>query len=390
MKKIILALLISISSLFAVSQFESSQTCKVCHPVIYDEHYSSAHRKSSIYTDPIHKAMWDKHPLNKKEQYKCAKCHTPNDKQLIDSLAAKKSANPQQNKAQTEEGVSCVSCHNITDVKKHSKTNENIITKDKKTLYSARVGEKGNKHKTHEIKSSWFGMVTERTGSPFHDIDFSNENYYNGGVCIGCHSHKQNKHKFDVCDMELDTAENTEKENCITCHMPEVQGSFSTNAKDSKSHRYHGFAGAMHKPSMLAKYVTFEIVKSANGFDIVITNKANHDLLLHPLREGELRVVIARDGKDITLPVVKFSKVIGKDGKRSLPFIANSIVRDDQIKAHESRKLHFNNTLQSGDAVDIRLGHYIVNAEAAKMLGLEGNKEVTKFTLFKQENVNIK
>ena len=390
MKKIALALLVAVSSLFAVSQFESSQTCKVCHPVIYDEHYSSAHRKSSIYTDPAHKAIWDKHPLNKKEQYKCAKCHTPNDQALMDSLAAGKKATPQQNKAQMEEGVSCVSCHNITDVTKHSKTNTNVITNDKKKLYSARTGEKGNKNKTHEVKTSWFGMFKESSGSPFHDIDFSNENYYNGNVCIGCHSHKQNSHKFEVCDMELDKAQNTEKENCITCHMPEVQGSFSTNAKDSKSHRYHGFAGAMHKPSMLAKYVTFEIQKGSNGFDVIITNKANHDLLLHPLREGELRVVIARDGKDITLPVVKFSKVIGKNGKRSLPFVANEVVKDDQIQAHESRKIHFNTPLQSNDAVDIRLGHYIVNAESAKALGLEGNKELTKFTLFKQENVIIK
>jgi len=390
MKKTILAVLVSITSLLAVSQFESSQTCKVCHPVIYDEHYSSAHRKSSIYSDPIHKAMWDKHPLKKKEQYKCAKCHTPNDKKVMDALASGKSALPQANKAQTEEGVSCVSCHNITDVKKHSKSNTNVITDNKKKLYSARSSEKASKNKTHEVKSSWFGMVTKSSGSPFHNIDFSNENYYNGGVCIGCHSHKENSHQFDVCNMDLDKANNTEKENCITCHMPDVQGSFSTNANDSKTHKYHGFTGSMHKPKMLAKYVLFELTKGSNGFDLTITNKANHDLLLHPLREGELRVVITRDKKEIKLSPVKFSRVIGKNGKPAMPFVANAVVQDTQIKAHEARKLHFDTNLKSGDSVDIRLGHYIVNAKAAKKLGLSENKELTKFTLFKQENVDIK
>jgi hypothetical protein len=386
-KKIVLSC-VGVVSLFAVSQFESSQTCKVCHPVIYQEHFSSAHRQASIYSDAVHKAIWDKHPAKKKEKYKCAKCHTPNDKEIISALKSGASALPKDNKAQ-KEGVSCASCHNIKDVEVHAKANKNIITTSKKKLFSAREGEKTNSNKSYTVKTSMFGMVTEKSGSPFHDIDFTNEIYYNGKVCTGCHSHKQNSHQFDVCNMDLKNNTNDEKENCITCHMPEVQGSFSTS-KSSKTHRYHGFVGSMHKPHLLAKYVEFKLSKTDNGFDITVVNKANHDLLLHPLRVGELRVSIMRDKNEIKLNPVKFIRAIGKDSKPSMPWVATEIVKNTQIKAKESRVVHFDTQLKSGDSLEIRLGHYIVNPKAAKKLGLTEHKNLSKFTLFKKENISIK
>ena len=385
-KKIVLATL-TIVNLFGVSQFESSQTCKVCHPVIYEEHFSSQHSKASIYKDPVHKAIWDKHPAKAKEKYKCAKCHTPNDKKIITALKDGGSALPEKNKAQLE-GVSCTSCHNIKNVEHHAKANKNIITPSKKKLFAARASERDNADKSYKTKSSWFGMVNEKSGSPFHDIDFTNDNFYNGNVCTGCHSHKQNNHQFDICNMDLDKNKNSEKENCITCHMPKVQGSFST-LMNSATHRYHGFTGSIHKPDMLSKYVDLKLKKTANGFDIIITNNANHDLLLHPLRVGELQVNIKRDSKTINLTPVKFTRVIGKDDKPSMPWVADMVVKDNQIKAKEARVVHFKEKLISGDSVEIKLGHHIVNPKAAKKLGLDTHKNLTKFTLFKQENVTI-
>ena len=385
-----LALIISVIfiNLFGVSQFESSQTCKVCHPVIYEEHFSSQHSKASIFKDPIHKAIWDKHPAKAKEKYKCAQCHTPNDKKIITALKNGTSALPEKNKAQLE-GVSCASCHNIKNVEIHAKANKNIITSSQKKLFAARASERNNADKSYKTKSSWFGMVNEKSGSPFHDIDFTNENFYNGNVCTGCHSHKQNNHQFDICNMDLAKNKNSEKENCITCHMPKVQGSFST-LKSSPTHRYHGFTGSIHKPQMLTKYVDLKLKKTTNGFDVVITNKANHDLLLHPLRVGELQVTIKRDDKNIDLSPVKFIRVIGKNSKPSMPWVATKVLKDNQIKAKETRVVHFNKKLLSGDSVEIKLGHHIVNPKAAKKLGLDGDKKLTKFTLFKKEIITIK
>ena len=385
MKKLTLLLLGSVS-VFALSQFQSSKVCKKCHPLIYKEHFSSQHRRASIFNDAIHKAVWDKHPLKQKQKYACAKCHTPNDEKLITALKNKTSAIPIENRAQ-EEGVSCVSCHNIKAIKEGSKSNTNIITRDKKILYSARESEKSTHDKKYVTQKSMFGFVSGKSGSPFHEIDFSNELYYNGNVCMGCHSHKQNAHKLKVCVTDMKGHKNSEKENCISCHMPMVKGSFST-ISESKTHRYHGFTGSIHKPKMLVKYVNLSFEKTDNGFNITIKNNSNHPLLLHPLRVGELKVSLKRASKIIELKSVKFLRVIGKNKKPAPPWIATEVLKNTQIQAKESRVIHFETILEKGDELDVRLGQYRVNPKAVKKLGL--NKKFAKFSVFKEETFYVK
>jgi len=389
MRPIALLLTLTFSSLFGLDQFESSKACQKCHPVIYKEHASSMHSNASIFNDPIHKAVWDRHPLKKKKKYACAKCHTPNDKELINRLKSLQKATPQQNRAQLKEGVSCVSCHNIQSIEKHEKSNKNIITKDKKTLFSARLSEKDIEDKKFEMKQSFFGLVTKKSGSPYHHIDFTNRLYYNGGVCLGCHSHKENAQHFKVCEMDVKEDSMSNEENCISCHMPKVAGSFTT-LTESKTHRYHGFTGSIHKPKMLAKYVKIDFNREKDGFTITLFNKANHALLLHPLRVGELRVVIIHNGKKVSLEPKKFMRVIGKENHPSAPWLANEVVKDTQIQAKEKRVVHYNKELQSGDRVIVTLGHYIITQEAAKKLGLEENRELTKFKVLKEESFSVK
>lgn len=389
MKFTLFLLLLIFENSYALSEFESSKVCQKCHPIIYKEHSESSHANASIYNDAIHKAVWDKHPAKKKEKYKCAVCHTPNDAPLMEALSKGEKALPHKDRAQLQEGVSCVSCHNIQNVVKHTKRDKNILTKDTKKLFSARESEKSIKNKKYKINSSFFGLVKQESGSAFHNIDFTNEIYYNGNVCLGCHDHKQNSQGFDVCNMKQDKSPNSEKKNCITCHMPEVAGSFTT-LKDSKTHRYHGFTGTIHKPKMLQKYVEIQFEKKNNGFDLIIKNNANHALLLHPLRVGELQVSIERAEKKIVLKPRKFMRVIGRDGKPSVPWLANEIVKNNQIQAGESRVLHFNQLLKKGDTLNVRLGHYIVTKKAAQKLGVPESKKLTGFKLFKEEHFYVK
>jgi len=386
--KVILTSLLLISSLSALDQFTSSQVCQKCHPLIYKEYYQSQHRKASIFSDPIHKAVWDKHPLKKKGIYACAKCHTPNDKELITKLQKKEyPALPADTKAQRE-GVSCVSCHNIKSIQKHAKSNINIITKDKHTLYSARKSEKSNSDVTYKMQKSLFGFVTKESGSPYHNIDFTNELFYNGNVCIGCHSHKENAHKLQVCTSKISEHPNSEKENCITCHMPEVPGSFTT-LKNSKTHRYHGFSGTIHKPNMLIKYLSIKLQKDANGFDIILQNSANHPLLLHPLRLGVLKISIQKGVETKELAPVTFVRIIGKNGHPAPPWVATEVLKDTQIQAKENRVIHFDKVLQSNDKVIAQFGYYIVNPKMAKKLNIQDSK-ATAFTLFKEEIFHVK
>ncbi|SHO81328.1 hypothetical protein MNB_SV-15-894 [hydrothermal vent metagenome] len=387
MIKSVVVLCMSVITLFAISN--SSQACKSCHATIYKEFQNSPHLKASIYNDAIHKAIWDKHPYKAKGKYKCAKCHTPSDLKLMDKLKKGEEALPQKNSIQTNEPISCKYCHQIKDVAIHQKVNENIMSDKPKTLYSARVNQKDNSDVEYKEKSSWFGLIKETTGSPYHNIDFTNKNFYSGKTCTGCHSHKQNSHKLAVCDMEIGK-HNITKETCISCHMPQVQGSF-VKSKDAKTHAYHGFIGVANKPQMLSKFVEFGFEKSSNGFKIIIKNSANHSLLLHPLRLGELQVSVIRDNKEEKLKNVHFIRVLADaNGTATMPWLATQVLKDNHIKAGESRKIEFKYALKSGDAIEVKLGHYTVNPKVAPKLGLENRKDLTTFKIFKEQRFEVK
>jgi ribosomal protein L37AE/L43A len=357
-------LLLSLLALFAIELSATDlNTCKGCHPIISNEFSNSIHKKSTIYEDKVHKAVWDKHPAKAKGQYKCAKCHTPKTKDM-------------------HTGITCVSCHTIIDVKEHSAVNENIYETKDKTLYSAQKGMEDKKIVYHE-KTSMFGLIKKTTGSPYHDIDYTNKNYYTGKMCMGCHSHKQNAHKFTVCSTNMNGAKD-EESNCISCHMPKVKGS-ATNIRESKTHAFHGFAGVRNAPELLSKYVDITYKNNnENGFDIIVHNKAPHNLLTHPLRVVALKTTLKRDGKVEELKTFKFMKIIGTNGKPSMPWLATEIIKDNMIKDKEKRVLSFDTKLQNGDEIEATLGYFIVNPKAVKKLGLEKEKELTKFTDLKR------
>ena len=345
-------------------------TCKGCHPTIYNEFQSSYHKKSTVKEDEIHKAVWDKHPLKAKGDYKCAECHAPEEKQ-----------------EDSHKGITCISCHTITSVEEHTKANKNIYETEPKTLYSAEKGMEDKKVKYTE-KSSWFGLIKKTTGSPYHDIDYRNRGYYTGKMCMGCHSHKQNGKEFNVCTTDFKGEENKES-NCITCHMPQIKGS-STTIKQSKTHAFHGFAGVRNAPKLLSKYVDISYQKSDNGFDVTIENKAPHNLLTHPLRVVQLRSILKRDGKQENLKTHTFVKIIGTEGKPSMPWLATEVIKDNMIKGNEKRVIKFEKAIKSGDELELTVGYFIINPKAVKNLGLEDEEELSKFKILKSTYFKIK
>jgi len=361
--------ILALSSLLFANNADTA-SCTKCHPTITEEFESSMHKKSSIYDDKIHKAVWDKHPAKAKGDYKCAKCHTPN-------------AKTQQ---EQHVGITCISCHTIKNVEKHEKANKNIYSGEKKTFYSAEVGRESEKV-VYKTTTSWWGNKTT-IGSAYHDIDYTNKQYYTGKMCMGCHSHKENSHGFDVCTTDEAGAKDT-KENCITCHMPKIGGT-ATTVRLSQKHTFHGFAGARVESRMLSKYVGLDFVTNANGFDVTIDNQAPHALMTHPLRVVQLKVNVTRDSKVMALKTHTFVKVIGTNGKPSMPWLATEIVKDNMIKANEKRVVKYTDALQSGDKIEVILGFYIVNPKVLKKLNLDGDKEISKFTILKSKNFRVK
>ena len=363
--------LLSISSMLLilpVSALENT-TCKVCHPKIYAEYQRSIHAHSSIYKDSLHKAIWDRHPDKQKGHYRCAKCHTPSDHALLSGKSGLT-----DNPVQQTEPISCQTCHQIESIETHARANTNIFTDKKKYFFAANSKKKGEKIIFKEEKR-FFGLFSHTSGSPYHDIDYSNEDYYTGRVCMGCHAHKQNESGFTICDLEV--KQTGSKETCISCHMPQTQGKLA-NQKQTDTHAFHGISIHNGTPTHLSQTIDLNLTQTAKGFEVSIKNHATHTLFVHPLRLGELCVTIERGDREITPKAKTFRRVIGKAGKPTMPWLADTVLLDSTIKAGETRTVPFDTPLQQGDSLRLVFGYHIADPKIAAALGIK-DMEVTEF-----------
>ena len=351
----------------ATHKFASNSECKACHTQIYNEFKGSMHANSTPQKDPIHKAVWDKHPKNLKfEQYTCGKCHTPAANNLNEMITKGKKVLPQVDNQTQQDGISCAYCHRIESIQLHKKSNTNIISKKEK---------------------EYFGTLKEHINSPFHGIKTKgNELMRNGNVCIGCHSHKMNKHKLNVCSTNIDNE--MDKANCVSCHMPKVDGSVS-DMNERKQHSFHGFAGSHFHSNMLEKYVDISLKKEKNNFTININNKTTHALLLHPLRKAVLKVNVIRGKEVIKLKDEVFIRVIGHNNKPAMPWAATTTLKDTMIQANEKRDINYDFKILKDDKVEVTLGWFLVNPKVVKKLKLENEKVATEFKEFKKEIFNF-
>ncbi len=367
MKTLFFLLYLFTFTIYANQTFESSETCKACHPTIYDEFKSTQHAKSSIFDDEIHAEVWKKHPKNTKlESYACAKCHTPAASNLDALVTKHNGVVPDANNSTQREGISCAYCHRIESIKHDWMMNVNVVSKEER---------------------SYFGSLKEHIDSPFHKIKTDSAHFNGGNVCIGCHSHKKNKYDMNVCSTNV--KHELDGTNCVSCHMPKVKGSVS-NMNETKEHTFHGFPGTHSHQDMLGKYVGIALKESAGKFDIVIENKSTHALSLHPMRVMQLRVTVTREEKTVALENKEFAKVIGANGRPTPPWLAKEVVENTAIQGHEKRVVSYNYTLKQGDKVEATIGYYLVNKKMLKSLNLENSEVATKFHLFKTEKFEIK
>jgi len=364
---LLLLFFISASANDAVHIYAKSKECKACHTQIYKEYYGSMHANATPQKDPIHKAVWDKHPQNlKQERYGCGKCHTPTADNLDKMKTKGQKALPDATNETHQEAISCAYCHRIKSIELHKKSNTNIMTNTQK---------------------NYFGTMMEHMESPFHGIvSDGNEHMKNGNVCIGCHSHKMNKHGLNVCSTNIDNELNGA--NCVSCHMPKVDGSVSLLHK-TKKHAFHGFAGSHFHSEMLTQYVNISMLREIDNFKINIDNQTSHALLLHPLRVAVLKVSVTRDAKTTKLKDETFVRIIGANGKPAMPWAAKKDIKNTMIKANEKRVVKYDFKIIKGDKVDVVLGWFLVNPKALKKLGLQNETVATKFNVFKKQTFNF-
>ncbi|MDD2651826.1 MAG: multiheme c-type cytochrome [Sulfurimonas sp.] len=348
-------------------EFAKSAECQACHPKIYEEYYGSMHANATPDKDPIHKAVWDKHPhKNKFEQYSCGKCHSPAADNL-DAMLAKGQKALHDSKNEThQEAVGCAYCHRIQSIEHGKMNNTNIISKE---------------------KLSFYGSTRSSLESPYHKIiTEKNEHFSNGNVCIGCHSHNLNAHGLNLCSTNVNDEMSTS--NCVSCHMPKVEGSFSSII-ETKTHSFHGFAGAHANSDMLKKYVQISLLRNTDHFIVNVDNQTSHALLLHPMRLAVLKISVTRDGKTEALAEEQFVRVIGKENKPAMPWVADATLKDSMVKANEKRAVRRDFKLEKGDRVDVTLGWFLVHPQSLKSLGLENEKAAKEFHVFKKESFSF-
>jgi hypothetical protein len=80
---------------------------------------------------------------------------------------------------------------------------------------------------------------------------------------------------------------------------------------------------------------------------------------------------------------------LGKDGKPAPSWLADSVLRDDTLKALETRKVPFDTPLKAGDKVSLEFGYYRLRPEAAKKLGID-DPELTKFQVMKRKEITVR
>ncbi|RLA75510.1 MAG: hypothetical protein DRG11_00865 [Epsilonproteobacteria bacterium] len=348
-------------------RFAPNKECVRCHLDIYMEFKQSKHKNTNILNNPIHKAMFKTNPLSKQNRYTCAKCHSPTSKNINDIAKGKKLLN-NKNKEDTQ-GISCAYCHRIESIKQHNKEYKNIISKQKLRYFSKRK---------------------QILDSPFHDVNTTNQQFNNGNICLACHTqHTKEKNlvskknqMYCVFSNSNDKGENknNNKQNCITCHMPQIEGSLSDRL-DTATHAYHGFAGIGKDSFMLNKYVDMNISKSGDGFDITITNNSTHDLLLHPIRGLYLKVSIQKDGKTVkTFKTIEFKKETIQTKQKPLSWLECSLSYKNTIKPKQTKEYFFKYILSKNDIVTAKLLYKQIRDKIAKKAKLKK----AKFMLFKE------
>ena len=380
-RRFLLVLSLLTLSLFAAEAFVPSHVCSKCHPLIYQEYMGSMHRNASVVNDPVHAAVWNKHPLKAKGKYKCAACHSPSDTALMEALKRGEPALPKPDRVQKEEPIGCAYCHRIQKIEEREVHNVNVLEPKKRRYFAAKQGKTADKTVKFHSTSSFFGLSHKTEGSPFHVIDYTNPIFTNGEMCMGCHSHKRNKKGFAVCETKGKPGK--AKKNCIECHMPQVPGSLST-ITSSRTHAFHGFAGVHNGAERLAKTIGLKAYPENGRLVVTIVNEANHRLFNHPLRLGRLKVEVNRDGRALSPDPVDFYTVLGHDGKPSMPWVADQIVKSRTIEANGKTRVEIPFEIRKGDRVTVTLGYFVVNPKAAEKLGI-ADESLRSFRPLKSE-----
>ncbi|NOQ17464.1 MAG: cytochrome c family protein [Methyloprofundus sp.] len=312
----------------------SAKECKTCHEEIYSQWSGSMHANSTALKDPIHGAFYkavigspEQEGIKKKGKYPvCLQCHAP--------AAAKDGKTNLAAMPVYNEGINCVACHTITGFKGTKKPEGGL-----------RLGIKAYEFSDNSLQ----GPGTNQTSSDWQHPVFQNaanpKVFKSGAVCMGCHDQRKNANKVALCQTGDEIAAAEGSSNCLTCHMPVVNGKAD-----------HSLLGG-HSAKMVSKGLLMTMTVTQGSELKVIIKLANQLPHNFPTGAPFRNVYIKLTGYDTQGQEIWVSSKSHpvKDDKQAMlmyslgdvngnpapPPKATQVLADTRLKPHETRELNY-------------------------------------------------
>lgn len=333
----------------------SSAKCKSCHSEIFEQ-WSNSNHKHIAGSNPYYMVMETLAGEVEGQEFRkwCMSCHNPSalslghpktthamDGNLVSNEHFESGAKTLLNdfkehgNFRVEEGVSCITCHQIKEAKSKGNASFTLSLDREKYLLEDSKSDSGR----------WFSEKLINANPKVHKESYSKELYKESRYCASCHDefHPQNGIKIVSTFQEWEKSpfnnpkDKTKHKSCIDCHMTYMKdGKFaplrgtSTDGGVIKDDvKVHYFAGSNHFLAGLRDKVheeqTLELLRTSAKLDIDI-------------KDGILEVGVKNVGAGHHLPtgVADFREmwleveVKDKDGK--LIFSSGKLKSDGNIE----------------------------------------------------------
>ncbi len=327
----------SIGSVFATTKealhHVSAKECKTCHEEIYSQWKDSMHANSTALNDPIHGTFYNavigdpkEEGIRKKGKYPvCLQCHAP-----AAALDGKTDLTSMQ---VYNEGINCVACHTISKFKGTKKTEGGL-----------RLGTQAYEFSDSSLQGPGTNYTEPGWQHPVFKNSANPAVFKTSAVCMGCHDQRKNSNKVALCQTGDEIASSDGSNNCLSCHMPVVNGSVD-----------HSFLGG-HSAKMVSKglLMTMDTRKNDETLDVTIklTNQLPHNFPTGaPFRNVYVKLTgYDKEGQVIwtssqSHPIQDDKKAMfmyslgNEEGNPAPPPKATQVLGDTRLKPHETREL---------------------------------------------------
>jgi hypothetical protein len=311
----------------------SAKECKTCHEEIYSQWKGSMHANSTALKDPIHGTFYNavigdpkEEGIKKKGKYPvCLQCHAP--------AAAIDGKTDLTSMEVYNEGINCVACHTISKFKGTKKAGGGLRLGTQAYEFSDSSLQGPG---TNRIEPDWQHPLFENSANP--------EVFKTSAICMGCHDQRKNSNKVALCQTGDEIASSDGSNNCLSCHMPVVNGKVD-----------HSLLGG-HSAKMVSKglLMTMSTTKKNKQLNVTIklTNQLPHSFPTGaPFRNVYVKLTgYDKKGKEVwtssqSHPVKDDKKAMfmyslgDKEGNPAPPPKATKVLGDTRLKPHETRKL---------------------------------------------------